>query len=363
VTLLSSEDGAFIYYDRAEVQMALSDSEYGRLKQKCNTLEDGPNYRCNDYIRNLINTVIDFQMMKEAAVQKATEYIFRKHGKITSHNQLKELLDSFPNTYEGNLAIARELWDYDFWSRAEFLRKIIEGFEKRGIRDHESLKKWVHNADYHRDVEGRFRTQYHSIGPAIFKWLELRLGVDTVKPDVRVLRFVEDIIGRSVSPDEAVSALTRIAKETKRDAFRLDAAIWNLQRGNMMKTSSTDRVALPESKAAIRQELEPVSIKQSADLIPALKPPSSRPGEKSKRYYDLIERSRINQRPNTSTELMEFMMIQGVTMEQALNEVNRMLTKRTYNKSNFMGFIEHRRRMGYKIIEDKGVWIMLDIRL
>jgi len=344
--------------------MALSDSEYSRLKQKCNTLKDGPDYRCDDYIRNLINTVIDFQM-KEVPVQKATEYFFRKHGEITSHNQLKELIDSFPNTYEGNLALARELWDYDFWSRAEFLRKIVEGFEKRGIRDHESLKKWVHNADYHRDVEGRFRTKYHSIGPAIFKWLELRLGVDTVKPDVRVLRFIEDSIGRSASSDEAVSALTRIAKETKRDAFRLDAAIWNHQRDRMMKTSLTNKIKYPETKTAIRQEFESELIKKSAEPIPALQPPSSRPGEKSKRYYDLVERSRSNQSPKTSTELLEFMMIEGVTMEQALKEVNKFPTikKSTISRSHFMSFIKDRReKMGYKIIEENGVWRITDIR-
>lgn len=208
--------------------MVLEDSEYARLQSRCASLEDGPDYRCNNYIENLLNTVLDFQM-KSPVVEKATRYFFNTHG-IETHDKLKQLINGFPDTKEGYLALAKRLWNYSFWTRDKFLRRIIECFDERGIRDQESLEEWVREADFERDAKGQFRTSEHSIGYTLFKWLQLRIGIDTIKPDVHILRFVADSIGRPISQDEAVSALTRIAKETNRKAYRLDAAIWTYQR-------------------------------------------------------------------------------------------------------------------------------------
>lgn len=69
------------------------------------------------------------------------------------------------------------------------------------------------------------------MGLAIFQWLQLRCGIDTIKPDVHVLRFVKNTIGRKATPTEASSSLNAIAIETGREAYRLDSAIWHLQRG------------------------------------------------------------------------------------------------------------------------------------
>ena len=108
----------------------------------------------------------------------------------------------------------------------------MEGFDKNSIADQNSLNKWVMEADFERDVQGKFRSANHSIGYTLFKWLQLRIGIDTIKPDVHIINFVTHCIGRSITPEEAVSALIRVAQETNRKAFRLDAAIWNYQRNN-----------------------------------------------------------------------------------------------------------------------------------
>lgn len=345
--------------------MALSAEEYALLRRRCDSLEDGPDYRCHDYIENLINTVIDFQM-QSPAVQRATNH-FNKH-KITTHDQLKALIDKFPNNKEGNQQLARELWNYNLWSRAKFLRTIMECFERRGIRDQESLKKWVHNADYHRDVQGRFRTEEHSIGYAIFKWLELRLGIDTVKPDVHILRFIADSIGRSVTANEAVSALTRIAKETNRDAFKLDAAIWNYQRDlkansrRPLDTSQTlNRTNSETTELLVRSEFEPVPTTHPDNRIPVHRPPSSQQGEKSQQYYELIERCQT-QRPSYSTELLECMLLGGATINQMEQAVFEFLGRR-YTASSVMGFIKHRSSRGWVINEENGIWSVIDIKL
>ena len=61
--------------------------------------------------------------------------------------------------------------------------------------------------------EGKIRTKEHSMGYAIFKWLQLRLGVNTVKPDVHVKKFVSNCIGRKAKDEETVEAVV-IAKRS-----------------------------------------------------------------------------------------------------------------------------------------------------
>ena len=58
----------------------------------------------------------------------------------------------------------------------------------------------------------------------------MRLGVDTIKPDVHVLRFVKDAIGRSVTEAEAIAGLHAAADALGVTATRLDWSIWELQR-------------------------------------------------------------------------------------------------------------------------------------
>ncbi len=210
--------------------MALNGREIQKLRTQCNKLDDGPDYRVNDYVPNLLNTVLDFQMNSDV-VNSAINYYEYTHG-FRTHKKLKEILARFPNTKNGNLRLANFLWNNNHWSRAKFLRKIISAFEERGIKGQKSLKKWVRQADFEIDVKGQFITKEHSIAYALFHWLRLRLGVDTVKPDVHIMNYVSATIGRKVSPEEAVAGLLEVAKQTKRKAARLDAAIWHYQKEN-----------------------------------------------------------------------------------------------------------------------------------
>jgi hypothetical protein len=58
----------------------------------------------------------------------------------------------------------------------------------------------------------------------------MRQGVDTVKPDVHVHRFVEAALGRGLSDTDAVMVLTEAARRLGRSATRLDWAIWEAGR-------------------------------------------------------------------------------------------------------------------------------------
>jgi dGTP triphosphohydrolase len=210
--------------------VALTKREIQKLRTQCNKLDDGPDYRINDYVTNLLNTVLDFKM-NVGTVSSAMDHYEENHGYRT-HKKLKEIIEEFPNTKRGNLRLANSLWDNNHWSRAKFLRKLINEFESRGIKGQQSLKKWIAEAVFESDVKGQFKTKEHSIGIALFQWLRLRIGVDTVKPDVHIVNFVSEAIGRNVSQEEALDSLLEVAKQTNRKAALLDAAIWHHQKKN-----------------------------------------------------------------------------------------------------------------------------------
>jgi hypothetical protein len=213
-----------------ETAMTLLNSELRALHQACAKLKKGPDYRCDDYIGNLLNTVLDFQM-RSPVVLKSITYFWENH-EINTHKKLEILIARFPDTYLGNLQLANNLWGNNHWSRAKFLRVLMRCLDQRGIRGQKSLGRWFRNTDFEADVKGKFKTQEHSIGFVLFHWLCLRLGLETVKPDVHVRNFVRNVIGRAVPDREIVTALTAIAHRLpsqERRAYRLDAAIWHWQ--------------------------------------------------------------------------------------------------------------------------------------
>jgi hypothetical protein len=208
--------------------MNLSTNETRDLEAACKRLAPGPDYRMDDYIHNLIITVLDFQL--NVQVVNSAFARFRKRHQFKRVGKLRTLLAQYPNSKKGNLALSQELWGYNLWTRAKFLRMIVEEFDSRSIKGQESLVRWLKRVKFDREIKGQFRTKEHSMGLAIFSWLQLRCGLPTVKPDVHVLNFVRQSIGRKVSPEIARQALNLIAKRLKVPPYRLDAAIWHLMR-------------------------------------------------------------------------------------------------------------------------------------
>src|SRR4051812_20067465 len=113
--------------------MGLSDKELAKLRKACDALEDGPDYRCDDYVRNLMLTALDYMLDAEKVVMPSIRHFEAKHG-IRQHAKLRGLLDQYPNTETGNRKLAKDLWGNNLWTRAKFLRKIMSVLEKNGIR-------------------------------------------------------------------------------------------------------------------------------------------------------------------------------------------------------------------------------------
>ena len=180
----------------------------------------------HDFIVNVLSTVLDIQM-STTAVLRALEHFKARHGaRIRGMGDLRQVLRRFADDQPGNTALAQYLWGYNLWTRAHILRDLVDYFDALGVRDQESLRAWAASSDFQRDFEGKVK----GLGLAAYKALVMRMGVDTVKPDTHVRRFVEAAIGRRTTDVGAVTLVEAAARELGLPAAELDWRIWEYQR-------------------------------------------------------------------------------------------------------------------------------------
>jgi hypothetical protein len=180
----------------------------------------------HDFVLNVLSTVLDIQMSTTAVV-RALEHFKARHGtRIRGMRDLRRAIGRFPDNQPGNTALAQYLWGYNLWTRAHMLRDLVDYFDALGIRDQESLRAWAAGSDFQRDFEGKVK----GLGLAAYKALVMRLGVDTVKPDTHVRRFVEAAIGRRATDAEVVTLVEAAARQLGLPAAELDWRIWEYQR-------------------------------------------------------------------------------------------------------------------------------------
>ena len=213
---------------RRGVVQAVSDPELHLLTEACRAVPRGTgDYQQPDYITNVFLTVLDLQMHNVAVNNAITYYRQHLRYEIRSIEDLRAVLDRFPSDQEGNRQAAQYLWGNNHWKRIEWLRGLVPFLITNGLTDQESLRNWAHNSDFHRDFEGRVK----NLGIAAYKWLAMRLGVDTVKPDVHLHNFVEPIVGHPVTDEELVRVLEHVAHQLDMRPRALDASLWEYQRG------------------------------------------------------------------------------------------------------------------------------------
>ena len=208
---------------------ALPESDYELLLERCKTLPaPSGEYAVQDFISILILTVLDYQL-HNTIVDRAHEHFRRLHAQqLPTIESLAAYLSSFPDTKDGNTDAAVSLWNYKHWTRLGQLRKLVEFFRDLGVSDKDGLRIWAEKADFQRDFRGRVK----GLGPAVFQWLVMRSGVETVKPDVHILNFLASAVGYRPSFGAAISSLERVAHSLGRTPRQLDLAIWEAQRGS-----------------------------------------------------------------------------------------------------------------------------------
>jgi len=199
-----------------------------RLVERCRVLAPATGvYLEEDFVTNLLATVIDFQMHSTAVVRAIEHYKAKRWDEVRTMADLDALLARYPDDQKGNTALAQYLWRYNLWTRAHMLRGVVEMLRDQGVTEQPALRSWAAQSDFKRDFEGRVK----GLGYAVYKWLVMRQGVETVKPDVHVRRFVESAVGRSMTDAQVVAAVEEAAQRLGVKASALDWAIWESARG------------------------------------------------------------------------------------------------------------------------------------
>jgi hypothetical protein len=206
----------------------LTDVEIDAVVARCREVPLTTNvYLAHDFVSALLETVIDYQMPSKA-VRNAIDHFARERSHdIRTMDDLQACLAQYPDTNEGNVELARYLWGYRLWTRAKQLRDLAIYFDRLGISTLDGLREWARTTTF-KDFAG----QVKGLGPAVYQWLVMRLGTETVKPDVHVLRFVSGAVGRPVGELDAIRVLEEAAKRLGVKASVLDWSIWEYSRGS-----------------------------------------------------------------------------------------------------------------------------------
>lgn len=173
----------------------ISEEDIEKLASAARTLAPSASaYVEEDFVMNLLETVLDYMLQTEVVVKALERFRESRWHEVRSLDDLERLLARFPEDQAGNTALAQHLWGYNLWTRAQQLRDLTRYFRSIGVVDQEQLRQWAHRSSFKTDFAGRVK----GLGPAVYQWLVMRQGVDTVKPDVHVRRFAE--AGRRTNP-------------------------------------------------------------------------------------------------------------------------------------------------------------------
>lgn len=208
----------------------LEAAEFQRVLECCSELAPArEDYRVSDYITNLLLTVLDFQLKTEIVRKAHDFYQQHRHSEIRTHDELKHLLGQYADDKEGNTAVAVYLWGYRYWNRVGLLRGLVAFFETIGVKTQDQLVVWAATSKFDRDFQGKVP----GLGYAVYNWLVMRQGVETIKPDIHVHRFIESVVGRNMPDGDLVATLEEVASKLGLKAYELDWRIWEHQRSQM----------------------------------------------------------------------------------------------------------------------------------
>lgn len=185
----------------------------------------------------VIDCVLSLNRHYDRVVLPRVQRFARNHPDIVELSQLRALITQYATPLE----FCKAELNYNDERRAKTLLGVIDylldaELEHEGRAETDRLGQWATWArpgDYLAvDVPG--------FGLAGFQYLRMLFGAQTTKPDVHIIRFVSEAIGRKIADIKALYLLERAAKQADLPIRELDITIWETgaRRGNRPQSSA-----------------------------------------------------------------------------------------------------------------------------
>jgi hypothetical protein len=185
----------------------------------------------------IIDCVLSLRMKYTRVVAPRVERFVRDHPEVCSCAALAGLIRQHPSPAAFSASVLNmkhatkgaailAVADHLIGEQARF-----EGSEEERLSQ---WARWARPGDFIAFVAPGF-------GIAGFQYLRILFGADTIKPDVHILRYLQDAIGHPVAEGPAVYLIERVAGLMGASARGIDRAIWE-------RAAAAARVATPTTK-------------------------------------------------------------------------------------------------------------------
>lgn len=144
----------------------------------------------------------------------------QRHPEVRSIRQLRDLMKTYPSPHD----FAKEELNYDHKKRADTLAEVVEWLNREiaNAPEDDFLRRWAIEAK----PSGYLDVAIRGFALAGFQYLRMLFGANTTKPDRHICGWVAGIIGRRVSPIEALRLLEEAATATGINLRDADTTIW-----------------------------------------------------------------------------------------------------------------------------------------
>ena len=186
----------------------------------------------------LMMAVLSANRNFEKAVRKNMECVRCRYPKLT----LRELA---PLTNKTSLQF-KAIWGHDDEKKQTTLKLLVKSFltmyPDSSLSDYQKMKKWAKAASLSTRKSDSIGT-IPNVGVATFQHLRLLLGVNTVKPDVRVQQVLTCEFGlpKNTSKIQAVVAVEQLAGILGVEASLIDQVFVKYGSGHYQKSRAASR--------------------------------------------------------------------------------------------------------------------------
>lgn len=178
----------------------------------------------------IIDCVLSLNRNYDRFVVPRLDSFEKNHPSVRTVSELHSKI----NTYKSPDDFVRRCLNYKDEARADTLAQLVCWLLTISESEDPStqlkkLKSWAINADYKIYTPEKIK----GFGLAGFQYLRMLFGANTTKPDIRICKWVSDVVGHKVSPRQALDLLECAAATAEISLRDADTTIWNkLSRGS-----------------------------------------------------------------------------------------------------------------------------------